>query len=99
MARLDVYRERGTDASLVDCQTDLLSFLRSRFVIPLEPEGEATPVARRLNPVFDLAGGRYVMATHLAAAVPLDTLGAKVGVLDDNDYAVTDALDFLLTGV
>ena len=99
MARLDVHRERGTDALLVDCQADLLSFLRSRFVVPLEPEGNATPVAKRLNPVFDVAGSRYVMATHLAAAVPVETLGDKVGMLDDSNFAVTDAIDFLLSGV
>ncbi len=66
MARLDVYRAAG--AYLLDCQSDYLSGLDTRFVVPLLPEGEV-PKVFRLNPVFSVEGKLVVMATQLGSSV------------------------------
>lgn len=95
MARHDVYR--GAGVYLLDCQSDYLSSLDTRFVVPLLPEGEV-PKAHRLNPVFDVGGERVVMATQLAASVPAGNLREPVASLADQHDLIMNAFDVLLTG-
>lgn len=98
MARFDVFRTR--EATLVlDCQANLLSHLNTRFVVPLLPLDAFPVVAARLNPVFHVGDGRRVMYTQFASAIPVSDLGDRVGSLEAEDYAITNALDMLLTGV
>jgi len=95
MARFDVHQASG--AYLLDCQTDLLAHLSTRFVVPLVPAGSA-PETNRLNPVFNIDGVRLVMATQLALAVPTRELGPRVGSLADEHSSIMNAFDMLLTG-
>jgi toxin CcdB len=84
---------------VIDCQADLLDQLNSRFVVPLLPR-DASPIpAHRLNPVFEVAGGEYVMATQMAAAVQRRDLGEIVHSLADRSFEITAALDVLISGV
>jgi toxin CcdB len=94
MARFDVYR--GDGAFLLDCQSDYLRSLNTRFVVPLLPEGEV-PRVFRLNPVFNVAGERVVMATQLASPVPARQLRERVMSLSDQHDVVLNAFDMLLT--
>ena len=99
MARFDVYALKRGGALVVDCQADLLDGLKSRVVVPLVAESEAPKPARRLNPVFEIGGERYVLMTQFLSAVEMRELGAEVGSLDEQGETVLGALDFLLTGV
>ena len=99
MARFDVYALKRGGALVVDCQADLLDGLKTRVVAPLILESAAPKPARRLNPVFVVAGERFVLMTQFLAAVDLRELGAKVGSLENEGETVLGALDFLLTGV
>lgn len=100
MARFDVFaRADGSPGYLLDCQTDLLANLNTRFVVPLLPLNAAPRPAARLNPVFDIAGLPHVMVTQFAAAVLTRELGEKVASLSDQDTSVTNALDMLISGV
>jgi toxin CcdB len=97
MARFHVYEVQG-GGLVLDCQADLLSGLATRFVVPLLEEAEAPLAAERLNPVFTIAGARYVMATQFAATVAVAELGDELGSLEREEFAISNALDMLLTG-
>lgn len=97
MARFDVYGLRGGGLAL-DCQADLLSVLKTRFVVPLLPKADAPPPAERLNPIFHFAGADYVMATQFAATVAVEELADLRGSLRREEFAISNALDMLLTG-
>jgi len=94
MARFDVYRLRGM--YLLDCQSDRLSELKTRFVVPLLPIGEV-PRVNRLNPIFSVDGEQLVMATQLGSPVTALQLRDPVTSLVDAHAAVIDAFDTLLT--
>jgi len=98
MAQFDVFRLK-TGGWVVDCQTDLLDGISTRFVAPLSLPDEAPPVRPRLNPVFEIAGEQRVMVTQFAGAVSLSEMGEKLGSLAAEEYIVKNALDMLLSGV
>jgi toxin CcdB len=97
VAQFDVHRLG--DGLVIDCQSDLLDRLESRFVVPLVPRMDAPQVAKRLNPVFAIAGSEYVMLTQAAAAVRRRELQPAVTSLADRSFEITGALDVLLTGI
>jgi toxin CcdB len=97
MAQFDVHR--FGDTLVIDCQSDLLSQIDSRFVVPLAKHRDLPRIAERLNPVFTIQGEEYVMLTQAAAAVRRRNLGAVVASLAEQSFEVTGALDVLLSGV
>lgn len=52
----------------------------------------------RLHPHFHVDGQTWLMATHLAGAIKMSELGAKIGALDDHDMEIANALDMLIIG-
>lgn len=94
MARHDVYEVEDGDYWL-DCQSDLLSGLNSRFVVPLRPHSDVQGQDQRLNPVLVIKGERYVMQTHLAASVLASLLRSRVASLSEDEYRIGAALDML----
>lgn len=98
MAQFDVFR-RGDCDLLIDCQSDLLRHLESRFVVPLMPLDRAPTPAGRLNPLFDVEGVRLSMVTQFAGSVDRSEVGAFICSLDDRRYDIINALDMLVGGV
>lgn len=98
MAKFDVYRLKGSNACVLDCQADLLEGLNTRFVVPLLPEDEAPKPAARLNPIVEVDGRRLVMVTQFAAAVPVRELGDMVVSLANEQDVIGYALDMLISG-
>ena len=98
MAKFDVYRLPDGNRCLIDCQADLLSDLNTRFVVPLLPLKDAPKPAARLNPVFELQGKQYVMATQFAATVPASELTVVIASLSEDHLTVSNALDMLISG-
>ena len=97
MAQFDIHRVG--DGLVVDCQSDLLSHIVSRLVVPLTPLSRAPAPARRLNPVFEIDDATYVMITESASAVPTRQLGPVIGSLAERAVEITGALDVLISGV
>ena len=91
--------ETGEIPFLLDVQSDLLSGLETRVVIPLVRRGAFGRPASRLHPVFSIADEQVVMATHLLAAVRRRFLGAPVASLDDQRDIIIAAIDVLWSGV
>jgi toxin CcdB len=98
VARFDFYRNPEGKGYLLDLQSDLVGGLNTRVVAPLMPLAEAPRPARRLNPVFDIADGQFVMATQFMAAVPTRELRERIGSLADQHDAIMNALDMIFTG-
>ncbi len=98
MARFDVLPRRGSRLLLVDCQADALSHLPTRFVIPLLLPADVPRPIGRLNPLVRVDGTVWLLATHLAAAVPVRELGPRVTSLADEQDRIVAAIDFLLSG-
>ena len=84
---------------VIDCQSELLSQLNTRLVVPLIPRDRAPAPAQRLNPVFSVRGQEHVMATQFAAAVHVRELGEVVTSLRDCSFEIVGALDVLISGV
>jgi toxin CcdB len=97
VAQFDVHRLG--DGLVIDCQSDLLDQIDSRFVVPLVPRGNAPKVAQRLNPVFEINGESLVMLTQAAAAVRRRELGPVVASFAERSFEITGALDVLISGV
>lgn len=98
MAQFDVIRTRDNDL-LIDCQSDVLRHLESRFVVPLMPLDRAPTPAGRLNPLFEVEGIRVSMVTQFAGSVDKGQLGGFVCSLEDRRYDIVGALDVLIGGV
>jgi toxin CcdB len=95
MAKFDVY-EDGEGEYWLDCQSNLLSALNSRLVVPLRSSDVHDGSDRRLNPRFTLFGREQVMLTHFAAAVPARLLRHPVASLVSAEYEIGRALDVLI---
>jgi toxin CcdB len=104
MARFDVYANPGAHAQttpfLLDVQSDLLSGLESRMVIPLRSLEHFAKVKlpTRLTPVFTIGEADYLLETPKMAAVPLRVLKTPVASLAASQADITSALDFLFQG-
>jgi toxin CcdB len=98
MARFDVYAQSGFSGFLLDCQSDLLTGLNTRFVVPLLREGDAPRPIGRLNPRFCLSGESVVMVTQFGAAVALGELSEPVASLRECHDEIVAALDMLISG-
>ncbi|GEN28391.1 plasmid maintenance protein CcdB [Halovibrio variabilis] len=98
MARFDVFENEGGIGYLLDVQSDLLSGLNTRVVVPLLTKSTAPTPAQRLNPVFSIEGHELVMATQYMAAVPKGELRSGVGSLAEKHDEISVALDMLFLG-
>lgn len=98
MAKYDVFPNSTGDGFLLDVQTDLLSDLNTRVVVPLLPSSRAPKPATRLNPIFEIDGEAVVMVTQFLAAVPVGILKSPVGKLDEDFERITIAVDMLMQG-
>ena len=95
MAKGDICRFE--DGYVVDVQSDLLSDLQTRVVVPLKPIAEYTMPADRLNPVIQINGDEWVLLSQFIATVGLAEIGEKVGEFEDS-FALTNALDMVFHG-
>ncbi|EEE35647.1 conserved hypothetical protein [Rhodobacteraceae bacterium KLH11] len=98
MPKYDVFPNHSGDGYLLDVQTDLLSDLNTRVVVPLLLKLRAPKPATRLNPVFLVEGEQVVMVTQFMAAVPVGILKAPIGSLKDEFEQITGAVDMLMQG-
>lgn len=98
MPRFDVHRRPDGPGFLLDVQSDHLSGLPTRMVVPLLPEAGPLPPIRDLNPVLAVAGEQVTMMPQYMAAVPRRLLGQPIGNLLPQADDITRALDILLTG-
>lgn len=98
MARFDIFENKDGAGYLLDVQSDLLSGLNTRVVVPLLPKASAPSPAQGLNPEFNIGGKEVVMATQYMAAVPEGELRFGAGSLAEQQDEISAALDMLFLG-
>ena len=98
MARFDVYPNPNSDGYLLDVQSDLLSDLNTRIVVPLLPLESSPQPANRLNPVFQIGGSPFMMATQFMASVPSSILGKPAAHFGGAADEITNAMDMVFVG-
>jgi len=98
MSKYDVHSYRSGAGFLLDVQAELLDHLNTRVVVPMLPKDQAPQPAARLNPVFEIDGDSFVMATQFLSAVPKGELGPTVANLEAEFANITAALDMVFQG-
>lgn len=97
MAQFDAVRLHSGDLVVV-LQSDLVEYLPTRLVAPLLPIDQVPSVVPRLNPKIAINDVEFILATHLAATVPMRQLGRVEAMLSEHDYAIKAAIDMLIIG-
>ena len=100
MARFDAYKFKSASVPMVlDVQTNLLSDLQTRVVVPLVPLSKAEKeVLPRLKPILQINGKDYVLMTTDIGTIRTKDLGTIAANLKDQHHTITGALDFLFQG-
>lgn len=84
---------------LLDVQSDLLSVLATRVVVPLyRSKAMASSTITRLTPVVRFKGKTFVAVVPELAGISRRELGAAVGDLAQAREDILRAIDLLLTG-
>jgi len=97
VSQLDVFRTPDGEY-LLDCQSELLDHLATRFVIPLASPNTGPKLAERLNPIFQIGGEPMALYTQFALTVSEMELTEYVTTLAEHRHSVMDALDMLVSG-
>ena len=100
MSRFEVFRlPKPVPRYVVDVQSDFLSYLATRTVIPLARSGEFGSPLGTLNPAVEIGGETFVLATPLLAAMRVSDLKQPVASLAQHRDEIIRALDILFTGI
>lgn len=97
MARFDVYELESKRQLVVDCQSDLIDHFNTRFVVPLLPANQVPSGLDRLNPSFEVENKSLVLATQLAASIPVKAIKRTLATLRHEHHAIMRALDTLIS--
>lgn len=85
---------------VVDVQSDLLSSLATRMVVPLAVTAlAATDLPRRLCPVMTVKGQSLMLAPFEAAPLDKRLLKKKLASLHDRSHEIIAAMDAVLSGI
>ena len=104
MSAMLLYRNKNPKTKadipyLLDVQSELLSELTTRVVIPLvrRQAFDSKPITK-LTPEFEIAGKTCILMTPQLAGIPRKALGEPVGDLGRHRTDIIAALDLLITG-
>lgn len=102
MAQFDVYLNKSLKSKkeipfLLDIQSDLLSALNSRIVVPLINKNFIKPI-KYLNPILMVENNAVIMSTAELASTPISSLDQKIISIKEQRNEIVSALDFLITG-
>ena len=104
MARFDVYRNLGKSMQfvhyLVAVQSELLSHIKTRVVIPMYHLDQflGVNIPKDLSPVFKIENHECVLQTHEMGSILLSALKQRVDNLAKKQHIVTGAMDMLFHG-
>jgi len=105
MPQFSVYKNRNpktrsTHPYLVDVQSNLLSDLGTRVVVPLVKRTASTRKSvKNLMPAIRVDGQEFIMMTPQLAGIAASDLGTPVASAIEHRDEVVTALDFLITGI
>lgn len=93
-------KTRSTYPYLVDVQSDLLSDLGTRVVVPLvKRTAQSKKPIKNLTPAIRIDGLEYIMMVPQLAGIAARDLGVPVASVAQHRGEIVAALDFLFTGI
>lgn len=99
MAQFDVHPLTQPDICVIDVQSDLLSDLHSRAVIPLRLYDKTRPQnLGRLKPILTILDKDYVLFTTEIGYLKTKHLKPAIANLEDQRATIIQAIDFLIHG-
>jgi toxin CcdB len=103
VGRFDVFRHpdprrRKTVPFLLSIQSDTLSFLETRVVVPLVIEQTFGARIPFLHPLLEVDGSSVVLAVNELVAVETSLLGGVIANLSRDASTIVSALDYLISG-
>lgn len=105
MAQFDIYanpskHQRADIPWIVDVQSDLLSALPTRLVIPLAFRKNMPPaLPKALCPALQWNGDALVALPHMAAAFRTKDLGLPKGNMKSESSTLVGAIDAVIRGL
>ncbi len=104
MAQFDIYANTNPESKknmpfLLDVQSDLLSELSTRVVIPLVLSSKVKKPLNNLMPQFTIQNTTVMMSTAELASISIRLLTHKIGSLQNRRNEIIASLDFLITGI
>lgn len=96
--QFDVYANAGEPLAVI-IQSDLLSDLATRVIIPLFEPISDKEVMRALNPQVTFQSRTLILSPQLMATVFVSDLGEHLGTLDKDRDVIIRAVDALLSGI
>jgi len=100
--QFDIHRNADANSKhvpyLLDVQSDLLSGVPTRIVVPMVRAAIYGKAESRLCPLFEIEGVKVIMLTTDIAGVEKSEIGARVGSLAERRDDIRDALDFAFQG-
>jgi toxin CcdB len=97
--RFDVFTlPNGVTPYVVDVQSDFISRVASRVVIPIIPETKLRERIKDLHPIVEINGERCVLVTHQITSILQRNLRRPIASLIGYRDEITRALDLLFTG-
>lgn len=105
MAQFDIYsnpskHQRADIPWIVDVQSDLLSALPTRLVIPLAFRKNMPPaLPKALCPALQWNGDALVALPHMAAPFRTKDLGLSKGNVKSEASALIGAIDAVISGI
>ena len=99
MARFDIYnnpgKNKGNIPFLVEVQSNVISGLATRIMIPLRTLTEFSTLAlpADLFPIITVNGVGHFLDTPQMGVIPLSELNVKVGAAQEHQLVIQTALD------
>lgn len=104
MGQFTIHRNKNPKSTanipyLLDIQSDLLSELNTRIVIPLYlKECQGIEPLTKLTPEFQIEGKQYLLMTPQMAGISTKDLGEASGDLAERRTDIISAIDLLISG-
>lgn len=100
--QFDVCVNRGANREgvpfLISIQHAVANVLETRLAVPLIPAKRRQGLMGKVEPLVSVDGEPYVAMVSQMRAIPLADFGEVRASAKDQDQALTNALDFLVTG-
>jgi len=83
---------------LINVQSEVLSELNTRLVIPLCNKKNINKEIKILNPIIEINSVEYICLTQQMASIQMKYLGKVILEIDDLRSEILSAIDFSITG-
>ncbi|MGE0371648.1 MAG: CcdB family protein [Hyphomonadaceae bacterium] len=95
----NLFADRGDVPFLLNVQHPFADVLGTRLAVPLHPAAAVKALVEKALIPIEINGEAYVASVPEMTAVPTAHFGRVVASLDERRHSITNAVDYLVTGV